>query len=177
MQIVPLIPIAAVLAWILYRRVRQHTGKQAVRPISMVIQMILLCAVAIIVIAGGVTNANLEGATIGAVIGCALALYALHLTRIERAAEGLFHSGNAYIGLGVSMLLVVRIGYRVVVMAGTMQSARAGTASSMQQGDPLTAYFNSPSTMGLFFAVAAYYLTYYTGLLLKARGVARLTAP
>ena len=96
MQIVPLIPIAAVLAWILYRRVRQHTGKQAVRPISMVIQMILLCAVAIIVIAGGVTNANLEGATIGAVIGCALALYALHLTRIERAAEGLFHSGNAY---------------------------------------------------------------------------------
>lgn len=42
----------------------------------------------------------------------ALGVYGLRLTRFERTPTGLFYTPNAHLGIALSLLLVLRLGYR-----------------------------------------------------------------
>ena len=68
---------------------------------------------------------------------------------------GLFYTPNAHLGIALSLLLVLRIGYRVAMLALNGQNF---DPQSMQLG-------TSPLTMAIFGTLAGYYVTYAIGLL------------
>jgi hypothetical protein len=90
----------------------------------------------------------------GCAAGVALALWGLRLTRFERTAEGFFYTPNAYIGVGLSLVLVARILYR-------MEQLYLGGAAPASN----PSFARSPLTLVIFGLVAGYYTCYAAGLL------------
>jgi cytochrome b561 len=68
---------------------------------------------------------------------------------------GLFYTPNAHLGIALSLLLVLRLGYRFVTL---QMNAQHFDPQSMQLGA-------SPLTMAIFGTLAGYYVTYAIGLL------------
>lgn len=148
----------------LYRRIRRMVGRQTFsrrRPLLAVIFFpLLLCALAIISLAHPQSLAALAG---GVVLGAGLGWYGLNLTSFEATPAGLFYTPNAHLGIALAVLLVVRIGYRLV--HGMVLTA---------QENPLPADFaRSPLTLAIFGTLAAYYVCYSVGLLRWQRAVER----
>ena len=61
----------------------------------------------------------------GLVLGIALGLLGLRLTRFESTPEGLFYVPSAHLGVALSTLLVCRIAYRFLA-AGGLPDAQQG---------------------------------------------------
>src|SRR5271156_3891015 len=108
--------IIALIAWRLYSRVRRTIGRQRlsrVRPwITIAIFPLLL------VLLGFATHTQplAQGSLVaGAVVGIALGVLGLRLTRFEVTGEGMFYTPSAHLGVALSTLLVFRIAYRFVV--------------------------------------------------------------
>jgi hypothetical protein len=144
------------IIWRVYARIRRHIGRQrsrAWRHCVAVLFFPLLAALLMLVPSADLTaKAALGGGLAG---GVALAFWGLHLTRFERTAEGFFYTPNAYIGVGLSMLLVGRILYRME----QLYVATSGTPAT----DP--SFARSPLTLAIFGLVAGYYTCYAAGLL------------
>ncbi len=68
---------------------------------------------------------------------------------------GLFYTPNAHLGIALSLLLVLRLGYRFVML---QLGGQGVDPQSMQLG-------SSPLTMAIFGTLAGYYVTYAIGLL------------
>jgi hypothetical protein len=102
----------------------------------------------------------------GAVIGIALGLLGTRLTRFEATPAGLFYTPNAHLGIALSLLMALRLGYRVVVLQMNGQNF---DPQSMQLGA-------SPLTMAIFGTLAGYYVTYAIGLL-RWRAQVRTQSP
>jgi len=98
------------------------------------------------------TLASLAG---GAVVGVVLALYGLRLTRFENTDQGLFYTPSAHIGIGLSLLFMGRILYRVFQ---TYEGAIAQQEAARNFG-------TSPLTLLMFGTLAGYYAAYAVGLL------------
>ncbi|HET7535625.1 MAG TPA: hypothetical protein VFJ90_04175, partial [Candidatus Didemnitutus sp.] len=94
----------------------------------------------------------------GVLAGGLLALIGLHLTRFENTAEGEFYVPNTHIGVGLTILLAARVGYRIVVLA--LAPPMDGPPPSM---------FQSPLTFALIGLTAGYYIAYNTGLLVSGK--------
>lgn len=158
--------IMALIAWRLYARVRRHIGRQrfsARRP------WFTVCFFPLVVL-GLVFGAHLqplarEALIAGVVIGAALGVLGLRLTRFEATAEGLFYTPSAHLGIALSALLVCRILYRV--MAGGAPGPGPGA-----QPPPLT-----PLTVLLVGTLAGYYSAYAAGLLRWSARTRSLPAP
>jgi hypothetical protein len=95
------------------------------------------------------------GLAAGVAVGIGLGLYGTRLTRFEATPAGLFYTPNAHLGIALSLLLVLRIGYRFLVLRMNGQNL---DPQSMQMG-------SSPLTLAIFGTLAAYYVTYAIGLL------------
>jgi hypothetical protein len=147
--------------WRVYARIRRHIGRQRSRAwrhwFGMVFFPLLVVMFAVVAGFSPVAEAALWG---GCAVGVALAIWALRLTRFERTAEGFFYTPNAYIGVGLSMLLVGRILYRME----QLYLAGGGLPIS---SDP--SFARSPLTLAIFGIVAGYYATYAAGLLRQRR--------
>ena len=130
--------------------------------------LLIVLLVAITVLAVGWRHLETQGAALlGAAIGVGLALYGLRHTTMERTAAGVFYTGHPYIGLAVTLLLTVRVGYRLLQAGPATAQASGGAA--------LAATFGNPLTAGAFFVAAAYYLVTYGGLLRRRRAVPAAT--
>ena len=73
----------------------------------------------------------------------------------EATPAGLFYTPNAHLGIALSLLLVLRLGYRSVMLQASSSHA---DPQAMQIG-------SSPLTMAIFGTLAGYYVTYAIGLL------------
>jgi len=151
-----------IVGWRLYGRFRRNIGRQLLKPRRMIFRIsiyavltMVLAAVSLVVIP---RLSVFAGLLAGVVLGAALGLYGLHLTRFETTAEGRFYTPNPYMGAGLSMLLVARLAYRILTLSGA--AAQSRTQPQLMQ---------SPLTMFIFGLLAGYYMAYFTGVLVRSR--------
>ena len=147
------------IAWRMYSRVRRMIGRQKSKPvrhwIAAILFPLILAMLALGTLARPATFAILAAAI---VVGVALAVWGLKLTRFEKTPEGIFYTPNAHIGIALSTLLVVRILYRFYEIATTPMTPRGGPG--MQD------FARSPLTLVVLGMLASYYAAYAIGVLL-----------
>jgi cytochrome b561 len=160
-QLVPAIVIPLIL-WRVYSRARRAIGRQPWRHGRLVTAVVLFSVITLLIGLGGWRSpTSLAALGGGLVLGIPLAIVALRLTRFESVADGKFYTPNATIGIAVTLLLVARIAYRIVVMLGTPPTA----------GVP-PSFYQSPLTLLVFGVTAGYYIVYYAGVLNRGRKLA-----
>jgi hypothetical protein len=149
-----LIPL---LAWRLYSRFKRMVGRQRfsrVRPwITLVVFPLLIVAL------GAATLSHPEGFWVlaaGLIAGALLGVFGITRTKFESTSEGLFYTPNVHLGIALSLLLVVRLAFRLVqALSADPQLVQHGTNDFAQ----------SPFTLGVVGLLAGYYLAYAIGLL------------
>lgn len=149
------VAIVALIAWRLYSRVRRNIGRQRLSPvrpwITLALFPLILILLALTAHLPAVGSAGLAG---GIVVGIALGIFGLHLTRFEATPQGVYYTPNAHLGILLSTLVVCRVVYRLIV------GGLPGTAAAPASPPTLT-----PLTLLLVGTLAGYYCTYATGLL------------
>jgi hypothetical protein len=159
-----LYPILMVLlfAVIFYRRVRANIGPQKLRRIGLVLRT------TIFTLAGGTFLVGLWTMHIGMIyaaggiaIGAGLAAYALRHTKYDFSDRGIFYTGHPVIGIGVTMLFLGRVLYRMTQISAAVGPTDAKSSMAMT--------LNNPITTALFFLAAAYHIGFSLGILLKTR--------
>jgi hypothetical protein len=153
------------IAWRIYKRVRRNIGRQRSRAWRHWAGT-LLCPLLLAIFAlAAMRSPSAEGAlTAGAAVGIGLGVWGLRITRFEHAAEGYFYTPNAYLGIGLSLLLVGRVVYRFA----ELYAAGGGLAPGASAQD----FARSPLTLAILGLVFGYYAAYSAGLLrwrLRAR--------
>jgi len=166
--------IAALFAFMLYRRFRRLFGRQALQPARLKARIVVLAIVAALFVLRGLHSPNIAAAVLGGgALGAALAWLGIRLTRFEVTEKGIFYTPSGYIGIVLSALLLSRLAYRFVVLYPTFQASKAET------GDPFAMYQSSPLTVALLGIVIGYYMAYCIGLLMRGaelRGQSRQIA-
>ncbi len=157
--------IAVLVGWRMVSRIRRMVGRQRlskVRPwITVCIFPLLLASL----LAGSIGHPmGVASLAAGAASGVALGLLGLRLTRFEETPLGLFYTPNAHLGIALSLVLVVRIGYRF---------ARAYFGSGEISPPTTASMLASPLTLAIFGTLAGYYVAYAVGLLRWRRRVRR----
>jgi hypothetical protein len=97
----------------------------------------------------------------GLVGGAALGAYGLRLTTFEHTPSGLFYTPSTHLGIGLSLLLVARIGYRALQFWLVPNAVQDGSG----------AFMRSPLTLVIFGTLAGYSIVYAAGLLRWRRRV------
>jgi membrane protein CcdC involved in cytochrome C biogenesis len=163
--------IIGLIVWRLYSRIRRVIGRQrfsAVRPwMTIILFPLLLALLALGAHGQPFVETSLAG---GIVLGIALGIFGLRLTRFEVTREGLFYTPSAHLGVALSTLLVCRIAYRFIVKGLPVT----------QSGAPAAPAALTPLTLLLIGTLAGYYCTYAIGLLRwssRADGEPRAEAP
>jgi len=164
-----ILAVAALLVFSIARRLRRSVGRQVLRPRLLTIRAAVLCLAAVALLSLGVRHGVFfwqEAA--GLAVGGALSWWGLHLTQLEAVGERHFYTPNLYIGLGLTLAFVVRVGYRMIAYAPLL-----GGGEGMQDHiAQLTATDNLKAgyalTMSLMLATMGYYAFYYIGLLYRS---------
>jgi hypothetical protein len=155
-SVLTLLALLPLIAWRMISRMRRLIGRQRlsrIRPwVSLVIFPLLL---ALLSLAARAHPQRLWFLGLGVALGGALAVFGLKHTRFERTPQGLFYTPNAHLGIALSLLLVLRLGYRFVML---QMNGQDFDPQAMQLGA-------SPLTMAIFGTLAGYYVTYAIGLL------------
>jgi hypothetical protein len=151
--------VASFLVWRVYRRFRRSIGRQPVQPRRMVAGIIVFSLLLLGASVPALLNTKLLiGLGCGVLLGVPLALVGLLLTRFETTPEGHFYTPNTYIGVGLSVLFVGRLAYRIMVLYGHAQAFTNIQQPSIMQ---------SSLTLFMFALLASYYIAYYAGVLLR----------
>jgi hypothetical protein len=155
-HLITVVLVVALVAWRLYSRIRRMIGRQRLSTVRPWLTIVLFPLILALVLTGSLLHPMTAAAVAGgAVVGIALGLLGTRLTRFEATPAGLFYTPNAHLGIALSLLLVVRLGYRFVML---QLNGGPFDPQSMQLGA-------SPLTMAIFGMLAGYYVTYAIGLL------------
>ena len=169
--------LAALVAFLAYRRVRRTIGRQRVTPRRFVLRAGLLVLAGCLVFAALLAAFDLlelGEVFVGLGLGVALGLYGLRRTSFEVGEDGVYYVPNPYLGVIISALLIGRIAYSFVFDAlsgdspfgsASLDRGATGNASFQQSYDPVSG--------GLLFLFIGYYVAYYSGLLLRSRGLSK----
>lgn len=166
---ISLVIVVLLVLFMLFRRVRSLTSRQKIRPTPMLLRMGVFLVLGVLVLIFALAQPLiLGGAALGLALGAGLAWLGLRLTRIDTLADGVYYTPNKYIGLGVFALFLLRIIYRLAVVAPTSGPlpARSGAGAVNYI---LTQYSSDPLTTGVYFLLIGYYVCYYGVLLLRFR--------
>ena len=159
--ITPLLICAAIVG-LLYRRIRRNFGRQPISAPRLYFRAGLLGVVGAVLLAGVVHETTLVAWLLGGIAGGALlGLISLRHTRFELDQGTRFYRPHAYIGVLIVALFVGRVIFRFATVY-----THAATASA---DHPLSAYEQSPVTLGIVGLLVGYYLLYNLGVLNKAR--------
>ncbi|HET9835957.1 MAG TPA: DUF1453 domain-containing protein [Rhodanobacteraceae bacterium] len=151
------------IALLYYRRFRRSFGRQPVQPRRMITRVVILCLIGGFLLLGSVVDVRMFSAEVGGLVaGIALGFWGLRLTRFERKADGVHYIPHSWFGIGITVLLLARLAYRLMVMWPTMQAAQTAAA----QPAP---YPRTPLTLVLFGLLVGYYVCYYIGVLRLAK--------
>ena len=153
--------VAALLAFGVYRRMRGHFGAQALRPTAMRLRIGLLAIVGVALLPVGLRSLGFAAAALlGIIAGGLLAVFAAARTRFETRLNGLFYVPHTYTGLFVLVLFLGRVVYRLAELYMSGDLAGAQQTSTMAQ---------TPLTLGLFYVLVSYYVSYLSRILWKSR--------
>lgn len=159
--IAPLIT-AALVAWILYRRLGRLFGRQAVNATRLKVRSAMLCAVAVLLLWALGRDLALVGVLLaGVAAGIVLGYVGLRHTQFEATAEGRFYTPHTYVGLGVTALVLGRVAYRFFTLYTSGELAQPSQ-------DPFAQFHQSPLTLVLFGLLIGYYVTFNVGVLRKS---------
>lgn len=158
----------ALMAWVMWRRARSLIGRQPIHRKRMIYRIAVYGVVAALLALSGLHDLRLlEGLLGGMVVGAALGLLGLRLSRFERGADGGdYYVPNPWLGGLLAVLLVGRLAWRFSAMVPAMTAAATPAAGAAHGAPPLG---NSPLTLLVFGLLIGYYLTYYAGLLIHHR--------
>jgi hypothetical protein len=149
--------LVPLVLWRIYARVRRNIGRQRSRAWRHWFGVVFFPLLAMMLALTAITRPLAEAALAGGLVGGALlAGVALRLTKYERTEQGFFYTPNAYIGVGLSLLLVSRILYRMAQLYGIGDAG--ATTSNVDFG-------RSPLTLAMVGLVAGYYAVFAAGLL------------
>ena len=151
------------LAWIVWRRVGRSFGRQPIRRKQMIARIVVFAVIGCLLALAGLHDIRLaEGLLGGVLIGGAIGLLGLRLTRFEAdPVRGDCYVPNPWIGALLTVLLLGRLAYRFMVM---WQSSAAAAPDAGFQAQPY-----SPLTMLLIGLLVGYYIAYFIGLLIHHR--------
>jgi hypothetical protein len=175
-----MLPIAALVIYRLYRRSRSQIGPQPVQPRRMTLRVVIFGVVAALLLASPIGDTARLEMLAAILLGAGLAWYSLHLTSFQRRGEERYYTPNLYIGLAVTALFVLRIGYRFVTVYLQMQQGGAAAAGSAPPGQlpfPLAHSPQSALTLASFGLVLGYYAVYYTGVIVRSRNAPPVLTP
>ena len=155
-HLLTVILVVALVAWRFYARIRRMIGRQRLSSARPWFTIALLPLVLVLLLATGTLHPMAGVAAAGGLVaGIALGQVGTRLTKFEATPAGLFYTPNAHLGIALSLLFILRVGYRFVML----QVGGAGTsAQAMQPG-------GSPLTMAILGMLVGYYVTYAIGLL------------
>ena len=151
------VAILALVAWRVYMRFRRSVGRQRFVPGRSWLSVTLF-PVALVLVAFGLRfQPPVMGFSLaaGLVLGVAVGVLGLRLTRFEPAQDALYYVPSAHLGIALSTLLVARIAYRYFT---------AGVPGSDPGAAPVAMHL-TPLTLVLIGTLAGYYVTYAIGLL------------
>src|SRR5579864_1062724 len=159
--------LAALIVWVIWRRLRRTFGRQRVEPARIWLRIVLLTLVGGLIVATSVARDTraLEAMIAGIACGLALAYLGLRHTRFEVTPEGRFYTPHTYIGLAVTALFLGRLLYRLFYVYGS--NAMTGAPQN-----PALMFQKSPLTVGIFAVLIGYYLLFYAGVLTRTRPAA-----
>ena len=148
--------VVALVAWRFYARIRRMIGRQRLSSVRPWLTIALLPLVLVLLLATGTLHPMTAAAAAGGLVaGVALGWIGTRLTKFEATPAGLFYTPNAHLGIALSLLFILRIGYRFVAL----QVGDAGASTqAMQPG-------GSPLTMAILGMLVGYYVTCAIGLL------------
>jgi hypothetical protein len=151
-----LLALLPLIAWRMYARMRRMIGRQRLtrmRPWLTLVMFPLLLG--LLALAARAHPERLWFLGIGVALGGAAGVFGLKKTGFERAPQGLFYTPNAYLGIGLSLLLVGRVIYRLV------EVFVFGVAPAPAEPNDFAV---TPLTLGVVGLLAGYYIVYSAGL-------------
>ncbi|HUH94836.1 MAG TPA: hypothetical protein VL742_17040 [Casimicrobiaceae bacterium] len=145
----------ALLSWRAYKRFKRLVGRQRLSKRRPWITLTVFPLLIVLLGYGArAESARLGWMAAGLAAGALLALHGFERTRFEPTARGLFYTPNAHVGIALSLLLVVRIIYRLFEFYLDPTIPRAAPA-----------FVQSPLTLAVFGLLAGYFMAYAIGLL------------
>lgn len=167
-QLLHYLPIVALLAFGVWRRVSRSFGRQRIRRKAMIFRICLFgFASAMLALSGFHKLSLLEGLIGGLLIGGAVGFVGLRLTRFESdPVKGDCYVPNPWIGSLITVLFLGRLAWRFLVLAPMFHQAATAPPSDMS---PFAGYTSSPLTVLIAGVLFGYYIVYYAGLLVHHR--------
>ena len=159
------------LAFIVWRRVSRQFGRQPIRRKRMIARIVIFAIIGSLLALSGFHHLALaEGLFGGVLLGGAIGLVGLQLTRFEvDPVKGDCYVPNPWIGALLTMLLLGRLAWRLMVVYPQMQHAEAMASSGAAVNMQPMGYASSPLTMLVIGLLVGYYIAYYSGLLIHHR--------
>jgi len=153
---ISLLVLLLLLTWRIYSRFKRLVERQhlsSVRPWITVTLFPVLIALLALSAWRDPNRLGLLGA--GVAGGVALGVFGLSKTKFECTPQGLFYTPNTHLGIALSLLIVVRLAFRLI------------TVLTLNPGEPPMSdnFTRSPLTLAIVGLLAGYYTTYAIGLL------------
>lgn len=164
-QYLIMLPLLALIVW---RRVSRNFGHQPIRRKRMIFRIAIFAIIGCLLALSGFRQLALaEGLFGGMLIGGAIGLLGLKLTRFEvDPVKGDCYVPNPWIGALLTVLLLGRLAWRLMVVLPQMQ--HASEAATPGAGMPMQP-ISSPLTMLVIGLLIGYYIVYFSGLLIHHR--------
>ncbi len=158
-----------ILGWLVWRRVSRQFGRQPIRRKRMVLRIALFAFIGCMFALSGLHKIALaEGLLGGVLIGAALGLLGLRLTRFETdPVKGDCYVPNPWIGALLTALLLGRLAWRFLTVWPQLQHASAAAQTDVYPMQPMGHV--SPLTMLVIGLLVGYYIAYFSGLLIHHR--------
>jgi hypothetical protein len=149
------------IVWRIYVRARRNIGRQPLQRKRLVALIVVFSVVTALIAAGSISYPRVLAALgAGFLLGMPVAWLGVRWTKFETTPQGAFYTPNTYLGLAMTLLLVGRIVYRVVVLA-----------SMTNTGVRPPGFMQSPLTLAVYGLMAGYYITYYVAVLRRSPAV------
>jgi len=170
-----MVPLVVLMMW---RRISRQFGRQPIRRKRMIARVVLFAVIGGMLLLSGFRDVRLaEGLAGGIVLGAALGLLGLRLTRFETdPVRGDCYVPNPWIGAVLVALLLGRLVWRFLVLWPQAQQVTALAAAQTPGATMPMGYHSSPLTLLIFGLLVGYYIAYYAGLLVHHRRFQRASA-
>jgi hypothetical protein len=158
-QLAPAI-LVPLVAWRIYLRAQRKKPRQQFHRGRLVARFVLGTLLTALVMTLACPHLpSFESGLGGLLVGGLVGLAGLRLTRWEMTPEGDFYTPNAFLSVGLILVLTGRLVYRATIWLSDPHLTTGVTAALMR----------CPFTLGLFGLTAGYYLAYTAGVLARGR--------
>ncbi|WNQ11243.1 sporulation protein [Paenibacillus aurantius] len=158
----------AIIALVLYRRVRRTVGFQLYRPRRLKVRMVIFGLIGLLILEASFQHpVSFVADAAGLVLGGVLLLYAVRHTVFEKRESGWFYRTHLWVEMTVVALFLGRLAYRLIALVS------AGPSAAQQPPDPAKweSYWQDPLTAGVFFILVVYYVGFYGYVLKRGKGL------